>query len=155
MFTMTGSITGAPVTGLTSPTFTLTADGAADAFAAQSAVTALGGTQTGAAVHTVAQPMTVTVRRQKTLKVLGKPNLNGFISNVGRNTYSVLFRKGALPLAGQPYAIAIARFETEIPAGSEIADIANLKSFASFVGGFIYQNANGMYETWLNGILKS
>lgn len=153
--TMTGVITGAAVTGLTSPTFTLTADGAADAFSAQSAVTALGGTQTGAQVHSVSQPFTVTARRQRNLKVLGKANLNGFISSVGRNTYTLLFRKGVLPLAGQPYSIAIARFETEIPSGSEVADQANLKSFMSFVGGFISANAQGLFVTWTDGILKA
>ncbi len=155
MFTMTGAITGSTVTGLTTPGFTLTADGAADAFTAQSAVTALTGTQTGTQVHSVSQPFTVTVRRQRSLKVLGKANLNGFISSVGRNVYTVLFRKGVLPLAGQPYSIALARFETEVPAGSEVADPANLKSFASFIGGFINTNASGMFATWTDGILKA
>ncbi len=155
MITMTGVITGATVTGLTSPTFTLTADGAADAFSAQSAVTTLGGTQTGAAVHSVSQPFTVTIRRQRILKVLGKANLNGYISNVGRNTYTMLFRKGVLPLAGQPYSIALARFETEVPSGSEIADVANLKSWISFIGGFISSNATGLFQTWTDGILKA
>lgn len=152
--TMTGSVTGSAVTGLTSPTFTLTADGAADAYMAQSAVTTLGGNQTGAQAHSVSQPFTVTARRPRNLKVLGKANLNGYISNVGRNTYSILFRKGVLPLAGQPYSIAIARFETEIPSGSEVADQANLKSFISFVGGFISSNANGLFTTWTDAILK-
>lgn len=155
MISMTGAVTGAIVTGLTSPTFTLTADGAADAFSAQSAVTTLGGTQTGAAVHSVSQPFTVTIRRPRNLKVLGKANLNGYISNVGRNTYTMLFRKGVTPLAGQPFSIAIARFETEIPSGAEVADVANLKSWISFMGGFISSNATGLFQTWTDGILKA
>lgn len=155
MMNMTGAVTGATVSGLTSPTFTLTADGAADAFTAQSAVTALGGTQTGAQAHTVSQPFTVTIRRQRNLKTLGKANLNGYVANIGRNTYTFLFRKGVLPLVGQPFSIAIARFETEIPAGAEVADQPNLKSWISFIGGFISTNASGLFSTWTDGILKA
>lgn len=155
MLTMTGAITGSAVTGLTSPTYTLTSDTAVDAYTAQSAVTSLGGTQTGVSVHSVSQPFTVTARRPRSLKVPGKPNLNGYIANVGRNTYSILIRKGVLPLAGQPYAIAIARLEFEVPAGSELAAQPDLKALASFACGFLNSNASGLYDTWVNGLLKA
>lgn len=152
-YTMTGAITGAAVSGLTSPTYTLTADTAADDASRQSAVTNLGGTQTGVNVHSVSLPFTVTVTRPKSLRTLGKANLNGVIANVGRNTYGNLFRKGVYPLAGQPAQIAIIRVNQEIPAGSELNDQPNLKALASFTGGFINTNASGMFDTWTNAML--
>ncbi len=151
--TMTGVITGAAVTGLTTPTYTLTADTAADDNTRQSAVTALGGTQTGVSVHSVSNPFTSTVSRPRTLKTLGKANLNGLISNVGRNTYKWLVRKGALPLAGQPTAISLIRTDFEVPAGTESADLINLKAMLSFWGGFANSNASGFADTFTNALL--
>lgn len=150
-YTMTGVITGTPVTGLTSPTYTLTADSAIDQNSRQSYVSALGGTQTGVAVHSVSLPFTISVSRPRVLKILGKPNLNGLISSVGRNVYKVLGRKGVLPLAGQPNAISLARHEYEIPAGSESADLVSLKALISLMGGFTTTNATGMADTFASG----
>lgn len=150
-YTMTGVITGATIAGLTSPTYTLTADSAIDQNSRQSYVSALGGTQTGVAVHSVSLPFTVSVSRPRVLKILGKPNLNGLISSVGRNVYKVLGRKGVLPLAGQPNAIALARLEFEIPAGSEAADLVSLKALISFLSGFIEANAIGIADTFASG----
>ena len=153
-FTMTGVITGATVSGLTSPTYTLTADSTSDANTRQSIVTAVGGTQTGVIAHAVSAPFSVTVRRPKgNPKVLGKANLNGFIGNIGRNTYTMLVRKGVVPLAGQPYQIALSRTEFEIPAGSELNDQPNLKALASFTGGFLSSNADGLFTTFTNASL--
>ncbi len=152
-YTMTGVITGAAVTGLTSPTFTLTADSTTPPNARQSVVTILGGTQTGAAVHSVSQPFSVTVDRPRSLRQLGRANLNGLITNVGRNTYGILFRKGVLPLAAQPYQVAIFRAAFEVPAGSELAAIADLKSLCSLVGGFFWSNATGLAATITDAVL--
>lgn len=152
-YIMTGAITGAAVTGLTTPSYTLTLDTSADDNTRQSAVTTIGGTQAGVNSHSVSQPFTVRVARPRTLRVLGKANLNGFISNVGRNTYGILIRKGVIPLAAQPYQIALARLEFEIPAGSEVADQPNLKALCSFTGGFVSANADGIFTTFSTAIL--
>jgi len=79
--------------------------------------------------------------------------LNGFIANIGRNTYSILIRWGVIPLAGQPYQIALIRSQAEIPAGSELNDLPNLRSMASFFGGFVNSNASGWVDTWNSAIL--
>lgn len=152
-FAMTGAVTGAPVSGLTTPTYTLTADSAVDQSARQSVVTALGGTQTGVNLHSVSSPFTVTVTRPRGLRTLGKPNLNGLISNVGVNTYRRIIRKGVVPFAGQPPRIAVSRNEYEVPAGSELADVVNLKAMISFAGGFDYTNADGLVATFANAVL--
>lgn len=152
-YTMSGAITGSAVTGLTTPTYTLSADSTTPPNARQSVVTALGGTQTGVLAHSVSQPFSVTVDRPRTLKTLGKANLNGLITNVGRNTYQILVRKGVLPLVGQPYQVATARVVFEIPAGSEIADVPNIRALCSFIGGFCNTNASGIADTLQNAVL--
>jgi hypothetical protein len=152
-YTMTGVITGSTVSGLTTPTYTLTADTAVDDNSRASIVSALGGTQTGVAVHSVSSPFMVIVSRPRTLRTLGKANLNGLISNVGRNSYRVLTRKGVLPLAGQPNQIALARIDFEVPAGSDSADLPSLKALSSFVGGFLNTNASGIADLFANAVL--
>lgn len=146
-FTMTGVITGEAVTGLTSPTYTLTAENTADAYARQSIVSALGGTQTGATAHTVGSPFTVTVRRPKSLRTIGRPNIAGVITNIGRNTFTRLIRKGVTPALNQNVQIAIDRREWEIPAGSETYDSVNVKALISFSNGYDKANTQGVVDT--------
>lgn len=152
-YTMTGVVTGAAITGFTSPTYTLTVDSAVNDNARKSIVTALGGTQAGVSVHAVSSPFAVTVTRPKQLKTLGRANLNGLIANVGSNAYRGLIEKGVIPLAGQPYKTAKFRWEFEIPSGSELADAPNIKGLFSFAGGFLNSNAIGMYDTATNASL--
>lgn len=152
-YTMSGAISGAAVTGFTTPTYTLSADSAGANNQRQSYVSALGGTQAGVNAHTVAQPFTVTVDRPRTLRQLGKANLNGLIANVGRNTYGILVRKGVVPLVGQPYQVAIFRVNIEVPTGSDTADIANLKGMISFASGFITANVNGIVDTLTTAVV--
>lgn len=154
MITMPASITGAAQTGLTSPTYTLSVDNPPDINAKQSAVTALGGTQTGVDAHSVARPFTVTVARPKTFQSLGKQNpVTGVLNSVGRNTYKILTRKGLTVLAGQPSVSGIVRTEIEVPAGSDIADPANLRAMLSAHIGFLQQLAAGIGDTTVNGVL--
>jgi len=150
---MTGVVTGAAMTGFTSPTYTLTADTAADDNARQSAVTVIGGTQTGVGAHSVSLPFTVTETRPRTLRTLGRPNLNGLIQNVGRNTYKRIIRKGAYPLSGQPAQTLISRTEYEISAGVELNDQPNLKAMLCFEAGYVSANAIGRFDTFVNAIL--
>jgi hypothetical protein len=152
-FNMAGVITGAVVAGLTSPTYTLTADVAADTLARQSIVSALGGTQTGVSVHSIGTPFTVTVRRPRTLRVPGRPNLAGVITSIGRNTFTILVRKGVLPAASQPVNVAMARAEFEIPAGAETFDAPQVKALVSLTCGFMSTNASGIADTLINGLL--
>jgi hypothetical protein len=152
-FTMSGTITGEAVTGLTSPTYTLTADQAADAFARQSIVSALGGTQTGVVAHSIGYPFTVTVRRPKSLRSIGRPNLAGVITSIGRNTFTRLVRKGVTPALNQTVQIAIDRREWEIPAGAETYDAASVKALVSFANGFDKANTQGVADTLSNALI--
>jgi hypothetical protein len=151
---VTSPITGAAQTGFTSPTYTLTADIAPDNNGKQNAVTALGGTQAGVVAHTVAAPFTITVTRPKVFRVLGKPNpTTGLIKDVPMNVYTVLTRKGVLPLAGQPYVNCMIKTTVSIPAGSDTADASNLRAaFSAHIGALSQQSA-GVGDTAVSGIL--
>jgi len=148
------SVTGGAQTGFTSPVYTTTVDTPVDINSKQNAVTAIGGTQTGVDVHTVARPFTIAVSRPKVFQALGKPNpTTGLISVVPFNTYKVIVRKGVLPLAGQPSQVAIARCEIAIPAGSDTADANNVRALLSALVGTLNGISAGLGDSAINGVL--
>lgn len=117
-------------------------------------MSALGGTQTGVVVHSVAAPFTITATRPKVFKVLGKPNpVTGLVKDVPMNQYTVLTRKGVLPLAAQPYQIAMVKTIITVPAGSDVADAANLRAMLSAHIGALNQQSAGTGDTVVSGIL--
>jgi hypothetical protein len=153
-FALSTPITGAAQTGFTAPTYTLISAQAPDVNAKQWAVSALGGTQAGVDVHSVARPFTITGWIPRFFKSLGKPNpTTGLVSSVPMNSYKVVGRKGVLPLAGQPNAIAVCTVILDIPAGSDVADAANIKGLLSAVFGAVAQQSAGLGDMALNGVL--
>lgn len=154
MITMPVSVTGAAQTGLTTPGYTLTVDTPPDVNAKQSAVTALTGTQIGVDAHSVSRPFTLTVFRPKVMAALGKPNpTTGLVASVPNNTYKVITRKGVTPLVDQPSKTAMIRTDLEIPAGSDVADPANLRAMLSAHIGFLSQLSAGIGDTTINGVI--
>lgn len=148
------SITGAAQTGFSLPTYSTTVDTPPDVNSKQSAITALTGTQVGVDLHSVARPFTTTVSRPKQFLVLGRPNpITGLVASVPRNTYKVLTRKGVTVLSGQPSQVCIVRTEIEVPAGSDIADPANLRAALSAHIGVLTAVSAGAGDTAVNGIL--
>lgn len=154
MVTIPTSLTGGAQTGFTTPGYTTIVDTPPDVNSKQNAVTAITGTQTGVDAHSVARPFTITVSRPKQFQVLGKPNpTTGLIASVPRNTYKVLVRKGVYPLAGQPSQVAVARVELEVPAGSDIADPANVRALVSATVGALSTLSAGLGDTTVSGLL--
>jgi len=150
----TSPITGAAQTGFTSPTYSHVADVAPDVNGKQVAVSALGGTQTGATVHSVASPFTVTFVRPKAFKALGKTNpVTGLLPGVPTNTYQVITRKGVIPLAGQPFKPMIIRTIIDVPAGSDTADPANIRAALSAHLGALAQQSAGIGDTAISGVM--
>jgi hypothetical protein len=120
----------------------------------QYAVTALGGTQTGVTLHSASSPFTVTFVRPKVFKPLGKPNpITGVIKDVPRNTWKVHVRKGVLPLAGQAYQVMQMTCAIDVPAGSDIADPANVRAAFSLLIGALTQVSSGIGDSAVTGIL--
>lgn len=153
-FAPASPVTGGPQTGFTSPTYTIVSDVAPDVNGKQYAVTALGGTQTGVTVHSVASPFTISFFRPKVMKVLGTPNpVTGVVSSVPRNVYKQISRKGVLPLAGQPYQTMLITSTMEVPAGSDTADPANVRAALSLHIGTAWAQSAGEGDTLISGIL--
>lgn len=152
--TPTSPVVGAPVTGLTSPTYSLVGDVCPSQNGQQWAITACGGTQTGVEVHSASKPFTVAVYRPGTLKLRTAVDpVTGQLQSNPKNTYAVVVRKGVTPLAGQPAVVALCRCQFEIPAGSDLADPEDLSALMSFVGGFLYANASALANTVKTNIL--
>lgn len=151
---LTSPITGAAQTGFTSPTYTLTADTAPSINGKQWAVTALGGTQAGVSVHSVAAPFTISCFRPAVFKALGKANpTTGLITNVPVNIYKVNTRKGVLPLAGQPYRTMLITTTIEVPAGSDLASPSEIRAALSAHAGALSQQSAGAGDTLVSGII--
>lgn len=152
---VTSPITGQPQTGFTSPTYTVVTDTApAGNPGKQVAVTALGGTQVGVTVHSVASPFTINFTRPSTLKVLGSPNpVTGVITQIPSNTYKLICRKGVTPLAGQAIKVMNITLTADVPAGSDTADAPNIRGALSAAFGALVQQSSGFGDLTINGVL--
>lgn len=148
------SVTGGAQTGFTAPTYTTVVDTPPDISAKQNVVTALGGTQAGVTAHSVASPFTLTVWRPKALKVLPAVNpITGVLGSVPKNVYSVITRKGVLPLANQPFETFTIESRLAMPAGADTADIANCRAAISAHIGMLNGISAGLGDTVQNGVL--
>lgn len=148
------AITGTAVTGLTSPTYTPTADTPPNAWSKQYAITAIGGTQTGVdTASSASKPWVLTFSRPQNVRQLNAVDANNILRVVPMNVYVASQRKGVLPLAGQPAKAALFRTEFRIPAGSDTADVPNIKAAVSCYLGALVQQANGLVDLFTQAVL--
>lgn len=153
-FTPASPQTGATITGLTSPTYTLTADTPPNPNSKQFAVTALGGTQTDVSSHSPSSPFIVTLTRPASFKAPALVNpVTGQLQSVPRNTWKILVVKGATPLAGQNPVNIVFRGEFVIPAGVDVADPNELKAMLSLVGGIFWNEGNDLATCFTTGLI--
>lgn len=153
-FAPTSPITGAAVSGLTSPTYTIAADVAPSINGKQYAVTALGGTQTGVDTNTVSKPFTITFFRPVALKTLPQINpTTGVIKNIPMNQYKLITRKGAQPAANQMLMVARITTIIEVPAGSDTYEPEELRAMISSHAGTMWAQASGIADTVITGVL--
>lgn len=148
-------VTGTAQTGLTSPTYTVTVDGSPPLVTMkQWAVTALGGTQSGVTAHSIASPFTISFNRPSNYKVLGLVNpTTGQLRSVPRNEFTVITRKGVLPLAGQAAVPAMVKTTIVVPAGSDLADPNSIRAMLSAHIGAVSQVSAGLGDTCVQGLL--
>lgn len=153
-FTPASPVTGAPGTGLTSPTYTLVVDTPPSSNGKQWAVSALGGTQTSVVVSSVSRPFTLSVFRPAVLKQLPPVNpTTGALPSVGRNVFKVITRKGVVPLAGQASQNMLIETTISIPAGADIADFPNIAAGLSLHIGALWEQSNELGDTCASGVL--
>lgn len=137
-FAPSSPVTGGAQTGLTAPTYTLTADTAPAPHGKQYAVTALGGTQTGVEVHSLSNPFTVTMFKVAVPKALPTANPStGVINNVPRNVVKLVVRKGIEIAVGQPRQNAVFTLNMDLPAGADINDPESLRAALSLLIGIL------------------
>lgn len=147
-------VTGSAQTGLTGPTYTISADVAPDSNGKQYAVTALGGTQTGVVSHSVSAPFTLTFWRPKAFKSLGTVDpVTGQVRAVPMNVWKLIVRKGVLPLAGQAYSTFRITLVLEVPAGSDSADPEDIRAALSFLFGTLSQQSAGIGDSIISGVV--
>lgn len=153
-FAPASPITGAAVTGLTSPTYTHVADVAPNINGKQFAVTALGGTQTSVDVNSVSKPFTIFFFRPPVLRVLPQANpVTGIIKNVPVNTYKLITRKGAAPAANQSIMVPKITTVIEVPAGVDTYEPEEIRAMVSAHFGVGWAQADGIASTVLTGVL--
>lgn len=154
-FTLTSPITGGAQTGFTSPTYTIATDTAPVNTGKQYAVTAIGGTQAGVdTASSPSRPFTVTLTRPPTLRSLPAVDpLTGVLRSVPKNSYKILVRKGVTPLAGQAAQLLLATLTLDVPAGSDIADAANVRAALSLLVGSINSISASIGDTIVSGVI--
>jgi len=153
-FAPSSPVTGAAVTGLTSPTYTLTTDVAPNINGKQYAITALGGTQTGVDVNSVSKPFSISFFRPQVLRALPQANpVTGVIKNVPMNTYKLISRKGALPAANQVSMTARITTIIEVPAGTDTYEPEELRAMISSHFGVGWAQASGIADTVVSGVI--
>jgi hypothetical protein len=153
MFAPASPVTGAPITGFTSPTYTIVADTPPDVNGKAYAVSALGGTQTGVVISSTSYPFTVLFTRPKQIRTLPALGLNGRLPTVPRNVFTLAVRKGVIPLAGQPAQPCVLKLEIPVPAGADLADKANVGAALSLLAGILWEQSNEIYDSILAGSL--
>jgi hypothetical protein len=153
-FSPSSPVTGTAQTGLTSPTYTLTADQPPVSHSKQYAVTALGGTQTGVEVHAMSQPFTLAMFRPAVPKTIGVPNpADGVIRNIPRNVSKVIVRKGVNVAADQAPVTAVFTLTCDIPAGADVYDPESVRAALSCLFGACSSTSAGIGDSVVNGVL--
>lgn len=153
-FAPTSPITGAAVTGLTTPTYTIVSDVAPSINGKQYAVTALGGTQTSVDANSVSKPFTISFFRPVALRVLPTVNpTTGVIKNIPMNQYKMITRKGVLPAVNQSLMVARITTTIEVPAGSDTYEPEELRAMISAHFGTGWAQASGIADTVISGVL--
>jgi hypothetical protein len=155
-FSLTSPITGGAQTGFTSPTYTIAVDSSPNGQAGkQYAVTAIGGTQTGVDTSSSpSNPFTVNLARPAVLRTIGPVDpVTGALRSVPRNTYKIIVRKGALPLAGQPKSVLNATLSVDVPAGADSADAANVRAAISLMIGSLNSISASIGDSLVSGVI--
>lgn len=154
-FTLTSPITGGAQTGLTSPTYTISADTPPTSAGKQYAVTALGGTQAGVDTSSSpSKPFTITLSRPQVLKSLQPVDpVTGVLRSVPKNSYKILVRKGMIPLSGQAPQTALLSVTLDIPAGCDTADPANVRAALSLLVGSLNSISASIGDTLVTGVI--
>lgn len=113
---------------LTSPTYSFVPGIAKDPGNKAYTVSALGGTQTGVTIHSLAKPMEIIFKRFSNYLRAAKYNsLTQLFGIVPKNTISVIGRNG-VNISATQVEVQSVRIDISIPAGAETFDAAKVEA---------------------------
>jgi len=150
----TSPVTGAPATGLTSPTFTLAADKAPTVNASQWVVTALGGTQTNVEASTIGQPFTLAAFKPASFKPLAVNELGQAVRTSGRDVWKANVRKGVATSTQSGTALTeIMQIDVifNVPVGAPDADPTSVRAAISLLAGWLWTNSIDIGDAIVTG----
>jgi hypothetical protein len=151
---VTSPVTGGVQTGHSAPTFTVVADQAPNSFSKQWAVTGNGGTQPFAAVHGASKPFSITFQRPAQIRSAPVPNpVTGVVGNSPRNVYTVLVRKGLVPVTGQNPQVGVLRCDLSVVSGADLVEPDDIRAALSLMIGGLNQQSAGLGDTLINNLL--
>jgi hypothetical protein len=146
------SITGAALSGFTTPTYVQVQDTAPVQNAKQTTVTSLTGTLSATA-NSASRPFTSTFYRPVSLIAPPTPNpVTGAYGQIRNNEYKHIVRKGGLIALNAP-CTAIYQSFWKIPAGMETYTPDDVKALVDYVIGLLVEEKNDLYETLATGVL--
>lgn len=147
------SITGQAQTGLTSPTYTVVEDTPPAVNAKQLAVTALGGTQTGATAGSISKPFTAAIFRPASMRQIPAANpVSGLRGTIPNNVWNIVSRKGVEVAAGVPANMVI-RCSISVPAGADSYSPAEIRAGLSFFIGLLVEESADLGDSIVSGVL--
>lgn len=154
MLSISSPVTGAAITGLTSPTYTLSEDTPPEANAKSLVVTTLGGTQTNVRAHALSDPFSITVWKPKVPKALpAKNSITATYPNVPMNSYAIIVRKGVYIDSSSVLRQCTLRVLMDVPAGADASDVVNIKSALSLLGGVMFAEGDDLADLLSKGLL--
>lgn len=148
---LSSPVTGAAITGLTSPTYTVVPD-SVPGVTKSWYVSALGGTQTGVTPHSIASPFTISWKNPVSLVSPGVVDASGVLrSPIRRNRYELIVRKGGVPVSGQAARLSVVRVQFEVEAGVETNDPSQILAMLFAAFGATTQLLPGIKDTLTTG----
>jgi IMP dehydrogenase/GMP reductase len=150
---LSSPVTGGAQTGFTSPTYTHVADTVpASQNAKAYAVTALGGTQTGARISSPSDPFLMRFVRPIQYRPAPVVNANGVIvGSVPNNVYSFELKKGVYVVGTNVRPMHI-DCRIAVPAGADSVDPANIRAAFSMFIGSLWQLSAGIGDSGVSGV---
>jgi hypothetical protein len=147
------SITGAAVTGFTTPVYNQVSDLAPAQNARQMTVTSLGGTQGQASANSAGEPFTATFYKPTILKSVPAGNpVTGLRGQIPTNQYKLIVRKGGECAAGVPGSV-IFRLTADVSAGMETYDPDNVRAAVSYFVGLLTEESSDLADTLITGVV--
>lgn len=146
-----GALAGGALTGLTSPTHTWTASQAPEPNQKQFTVTAIGGTQSGAAPHAAARQWWFNYAVPRSYKAAKFSNTTGLLITPGKNVHRLLYRNS---VPTDPHGYGYDNFEIDmairVPVGADVGGSVTQGQFKAGWSGFvglINNQCQGIYDT--------